>query len=250
MRRFAMICKIEWRLFTRDFFSVFFALVFPILMLLLFGSIFGNKPLYEGAEMTMMGVSVPAYCVMVTGVTGLMSLPLVLSGYKEKKIYKRFDATPVGKKSIMLAQVLVNLIMTLIGISLLIIVSRILFDIQIKGAVLTVCISILFSIAAMFSLGFLFTAIGSDLKSTTLLCYLCYFIMLFLSGVTLPDMLFSDTVKTISNFLPMSYAVDLMQGVFAGDSLSQHMTELLILGSVTVICTTLGAVLYRKKDWA
>ena len=80
MRRFAMICKIEWRLFTRDFFSVFFALVFPILMLLLFGSIFGNKPLYEGSEMTMMGVSVPAYCVMVTGVKSINDLMQRRSG--------------------------------------------------------------------------------------------------------------------------------------------------------------------------
>ena len=107
----------------------------------------------------------------------------------------------------------------------------------------------MFSIGAMFSMGFLFTAIGWDLKSTNLLCYLFYFLMLFLSGATLPDMLFPDTVKKISDFLPMTHAVDLMQGTFAGDSLSLHGTELLILGSLSVVCTAVGAVLYRKKDW-
>ncbi|MDE6434198.1 MAG: ABC transporter permease [Lachnospiraceae bacterium] len=249
MKGFTAICKIELQLFTRDFFSFFFALVFPVLMLLLFGGIYGNAPIYEGADVGMMDISVPAYAVMVIGVIGLMSLPLTLSGYKEKKIYKRFDATPVGKKSIMLAQVFVNLIMTLIGISILLIVGRLLYHIQMKGAFLSICVSMLFSIAAIFSMGFLFTAIGRDLKSTTLLCYLVYFAMLFLSGATMPDMLFPDTIKKISDFLPMTYAVDLMQGVFAGDSLSLHGTELLILGIVAVICTAVGAVLYRKKDW-
>lgn len=249
MKGFAMLCKMELRLFTRDFFSVFFALVFPVLLLLLFGGIYGNMPLYEGADVTIMDVSVPAYSVMVIGVTGLMSLPLVLAGYKEKKIYKRFDATPTGKKSMMLAQVMVNLIMTLIGISLLMIVGRLLYDVRMEGSLLSVCVSLSFSIAALFSLGFLLTALGGDLKSTTLLCYLCYFIMLFLSGATLPDILFSDTMKTISDCLPMSYAVDLMQGVFTGESLSLHGTELLVLGATAVTCTAIGAILYRKKDW-
>lgn len=249
MKKFMVICNMELRLFTRDFFSFFFALVFPVLMLLLFGGIYGNTPIYDGADIRIMDISVPAYSVMVIGVTGLMSLPLTLSGYKEKKIYKRFDATPVGKKSIMLAQVLTNFVMTLIGILILIIAGKILYHIQVEGTFLSIGVSILFSIVAMFSIGFLFTAIGWDLKSTNLLCYFFYFIMLFLSGATMPDMLFPDTMKKISNLLPMTYAVDLMQGVFAGDNLSLHGTELFILGLVTIICIAVGVILYRKKDW-
>lgn len=249
MKGFIALCKMELRLFTRDFFSFFFVLVFPVLMLLLFGGIFGNTPIYDGAEVNMMDISVPAYAVMIIGVTGLMSLPLTLSGYKEKKIYKRFDATPAGKKSILAAQVFINLIMTLIGILILLIAGTLFYHIQVRGAFLSVCVSVLFSIAALFSMGFLFTAIGRDLKSTSLICYLFYFIMLFLSGATMPDMLFPDTVKRISGLLPMTYAVDLMQGVFAGDSLRLHGKELMVLGSVTAVCAILGAVLYRKKDW-
>ncbi|MCI8639719.1 MAG: ABC transporter permease [Coprococcus sp.] len=249
MKGFAAICKMELRLFTRDFFSFFFALVFPVLMLLLFGGIYGNIPIYEGADVRMMDVSVPAYSVMVIGVTGLMSLPLTMSGYKERKIYKRFDASPVGKKSVMLAQVLANLIMTLAGIASLLIAGKLLYHIQVKGDFLSICVSMLFSIAAMFSMGFLFTAVGRDLKSATLLCYLFYFIMLFLSGATMPDILFPDTIKRISALLPMSYAVDLMQGVFAGEGLILYGKELLILGAVTALCAFAGAVLYKKKDW-
>lgn len=249
MKRFAVIFKTELLLFMRDFFGFFFTLVFPVMMLLLFGGIYGNEPVYDGADIKMMDVSVPAYAVMVMGVTGLMSLPLTLSGYKEKKIYKRFDASPAGKKSIIAAQIFANIIMTLIGISILLIVGMLVYHIQIKGYFLSICAGILFSIAAMFSMGFLFTAIGRDLKSTSLLCYIFYFVMLFLSGATMPDMLFPDTVKRISNLLPMTYAVDLMQGVFSGDSLSLHGKELLILGSVTAVFTVIGAVLYKNKDW-
>lgn len=250
MKQFTVICEMELRLFMRNFFSFFFALIFPVLMLLLFGSIFGSMPIYDGADIRVIDNSVPAYSVMVIGVTGLMSLPLTLSEYKEKKIYKRFDATPAGKKSILLAQIFVNFVMTLIGISILLIAGTLFYQIQIKGTFLSICVSLLFSIAALFSMGFLFTAMGQDLKSASLLCFLFYFIMLFLSGATLPDMLFPDTIKKLSLFLPMTHAVDLVQGVFAGESLRSHGTELLVLGAVASICTAVGAAFYRKKDWA
>ncbi len=40
--------------------------------------------------------------------------------------------------------------------------------------------------------------------------------MLFLSGATMPDMLFPDTIKRVSGFLPMMYAVDLMREFLLG----------------------------------
>ena len=132
MKRFMIICTMELKLFTREFFGFFFALVFPVLMLVLFGSIYGNTPIYPGADAKAMDVSVPAYSVMVIGVTGLMSLPLTLSNCKEKKIYKRFDATPVGKKNIISAQIFVNFLMTLVGIIILIAAGKILVIRKIK----------------------------------------------------------------------------------------------------------------------
>lgn len=249
-RQFVVICKIEFLLFLRDFFSFFFTVVFPVLMLVLFGSIYGNTPLYPGSSLKSMDVSVPAYAVMVISVTGLMAFPLTLAGYKEKKIYKRFDATPAGKRTIILAQIIINLVMTFIGIGILLAAGKILYHIQILGTAAAIGAGLLFSVACMFSMGFFFTAVARDAKITNLLCYLSYFVMLFLSGATIPDMLFPSNVKKVAAFLPMTHAVDLMQGVFAGDSLGSHAKELLILGALSVVLTSAGAVLYRKKDWA
>lgn len=66
----------------------------------------------------------------------------------------------------------------------------------------------------------------------------------------MPDMLFPESVRTIANLLPMTYAVDLMQGTFSGYPLTNYITELVVLLSVTLTFTIIGAILYRKKDWA
>lgn len=249
MKRFLFTCKIEFILMVRNFFGFFFGLVFPLMMLVLFGSIFGNQPVSPGSNLRMMDLSIPGYTVMVMGVAGLMSFPLTLAECKEKKIYKRFDATPVGKKHIILAQVTVNLLMTVLGIAILLAAGKLLYQLQIQGDVLTIAVSALLSIAAMFAMGFLFTAVGKDAKLTHLLCYLFYFVMLFLSGATVPAMLFPESIRKLSKLLPMTWAVDLMQGVFSGDNLAMHGKELMILGGLCLIFYGLGAYLYAKRDW-
>lgn len=249
MKRFLTIFKTEILLFMRDFFGVFFTFVFPSMMLLLFGGIYGNEPISPELSFGIMDVSVPAYAVMVIGVTGLMSLPLTLASCKEKKVYKRFDATPIGKKNIILAQTLVNIIMTLIGIFILLLFGKLFFQIQIQGNIFSIFVAILFSMATIFSLGFLFSALGKDEKMTYACCFFVYFVSIFLSGATMPDMLFPSIMQTISKCLPMTYAVDLMQGVFGGNALTEYTTELVILGILTTIFTIIGGILYRKKDW-
>lgn len=72
------------------------------MMLVLFGSIYGNNPIYPGAEVGMIDVSVPAYCVMVIGVTGLMSLPLTLAEYKEKRYTKGLMQHQLERKALWL----------------------------------------------------------------------------------------------------------------------------------------------------
>ena len=87
MKRRALVklTTFEFKLFFRNFINVFFLLLFPTMMILMFGGIYGNKPqdIYNGFGMV--DVSVPAYAGMIISVTGLMNLPLTLCEYREKK---------------------------------------------------------------------------------------------------------------------------------------------------------------------
>lgn len=70
MKRFLFTCKIEFVLMVRNFFGFFFGLIFPLMMLVLFGSIFGNQPVSPGSDLRMMDLSIPGYAVMVMGARG------------------------------------------------------------------------------------------------------------------------------------------------------------------------------------
>ena len=249
MRRAMTIFQLETKLYLRDFFSFFFTFAFPALLLILYGSIYGNEPSeFFGGKGTI-DVSIPAYCAMIIGVTGLMAFPLTLSYYKENRIYKRFDATPVGKGFIIWIQIAVNILMTVLGFFVLLLVGKLIYDVTFEGNIFAISFTIMLSIATIFSIGFFFTAIARDSKMTNLLCYVSYFAMLFLSGATMPKEMFSDTLLTISGFLPLTYVVDLLQGTFTGESLVDYTMEIILLVGILLGCSLAGAVLYRKKNW-
>lgn len=243
------IFKIETKLYVRDFYSFFFTFAFPTMLLILFGTMYGNEPAEVFGGQGTIDVSLPAYCAMIIGVTGLMAFPLTLAHYKEHKIYKRFDATPVGKGYIIWIQTVVNIMMTILGFILLWIVGKIVYNVTISGSFVSIFLAVIISIAAIFSIGFLFTAIARDSKITNLLCYVSYFVMLFLSGAMFPKQLFPSSLLTISDFIPLTYVVDLLQGVFKGNSLSTHYKEMIILLCIFLVCSIIGATFYRKKNW-
>lgn len=197
-----------------------------------------------------MDMSVPAYCAMIVAVTGLMAFPLTLAEYKDKKIYKRFDATPDGKGRIMVVQMAVNFVMTVLGFGILIGAGLIIYDIQIDGSFLAIAGAFLLSIGAVFSIGFFFTAIARDAKISNLLCYVSYFIMIFLSGATMPKEMFPDGLRTFASFLPLTYVVELLQGTFQNLESGQYADAVVILAVLMAVCTLVGGLLYRRKSWA
>lgn len=248
MKKLLAVFRIEALLFLRDFYGFFFTFVFPLLMLLLYGSIYGNEPsAYFGGRGTM-DVSVPAYSAMIIGVTGLMAFPLTLAGYKESRIYKRFDATPAGKGVVIAAQVLVNLLMTLAGFALLFAAGKLVYNIKTEGSFWAILGALLLSIGAVFPWVFLYgNCAGYENQQPSLLCFL--FCHDFLSGATMPKEMFPEAVKKFSAWLPLTYVVELLQGVFLGAAFEEYRKSLVVLGTILIVCTASGAALYRRKSW-
>jgi ABC-2 type transport system permease protein len=239
------------RIYIRDFAGPFFSVVFPIGMLLLFGSIYGNEPspLY-GYQRGAMDVMIPAIIGMVIAVNGIMTLPLNLSEYMADKVYKRFDATPIGKGSIILVQVFVYLLATLVSAVIIIIAGRLIYNINIAGTWYIIIPAVLLSCAAIFSMGFFIAAIFKSGKVAQVVSYIVYFVMLFLSGATIPLEIMPESVRAFANFIPLTHVVALLQNIFNGEPIGGQFTAIIILLSLIVGCGFIGAISYRQRKWA
>ena|GEM_PF-2823485 len=47
MRGFWMLTWTEWKLYLRNPFAAFFTLIYPVMLIFLFGSIYGNEPRFR-----------------------------------------------------------------------------------------------------------------------------------------------------------------------------------------------------------
>ncbi|MNI37729.1 ABC-2 family transporter protein [compost metagenome] len=72
-----------------------------------------------------------------------------------------------------------------------------------------------------------------------------FFPMLFLSGIAMPVEILPSFMQMASKWLPMTYFVDLAQGVWQGNAITEFGIEIAVLAGFAVICCLLASLLFR-----
>ncbi|MDE6214523.1 MAG: ABC transporter permease, partial [Lachnospiraceae bacterium] len=115
MKSYVTLLKNELKLNIRNMNMVIFAIIIPLAVLILLGSIYGTKPAAEGAAYTFVEQSFGALCCISICAGGLMGLPLVVSEYRERKILKRFQVTPVSPVKLLAVEFTIYVIYCIIS---------------------------------------------------------------------------------------------------------------------------------------
>ncbi|MGN0704549.1 MAG: ABC transporter permease, partial [Lentihominibacter sp.] len=78
MKAFRVLLKNELKMSVRGMDMLIFALIMPIIVLVILGIIFGQKPASEGAGYTFLDQSFGAISTIAICAGGVMGLPLVI----------------------------------------------------------------------------------------------------------------------------------------------------------------------------
>ena len=235
----------EIKLFFREPLGAFFTLVFPLMMLFLFGTIYGNDPSPYFNGYGTIDVSVPAYTAMIIGTTGIMGLTITISTYRENGILRRLRTTPIKPQVILSAQVIVIFLMTLAGMLLLILAGNLVYNLRFDGNPLSIALAFILSSLSFFSLGFILASVMPNARTAQVVGMVIFYPMLFLSGAGLPLELLPDRVRNISIFLPLTHVVTLLRGLWIGDAWSQHITEVWVLLGLMVVGLLVSSKVFR-----
>jgi ABC-2 type transport system permease protein len=245
MKGFWKLAWVEVKLYLRQPEAAFFTLVFPVLLLFLFGSIYGNKPNPFFGGRGMVDVSAPAYLAMIIGSTGLMSMAITVSGHREKGVLRRYRATPLRPAAILVSQVFVHFLMTLLGGILLVVAARLAYGLRFEGRPLDVLFGFTLSCLSFFAVGFLLASVARTARAANILGMVLFFPNLFLSGATIPKQVFPPAVKALSKFVPLTHVVNLLQGLWIGDPFGRHLLELAVLAGLLVLGVAVSAKAFR-----
>jgi ABC-2 type transport system permease protein len=245
MKSFLKMTWMEFKLFLREPIGAFFTLVFPLMMLFLFGSIYGNEPADSFNGYGSVDISVPAYTAMIIATTGLMGLTITMATYRENGVLRRLRTTPISSLMVLSAQVVVLLLMTAIGMFFLVIAGKLVFNMRFEGNILNVFGGFVLSCMSFFSIGFVLAGLMPTARTAQVVGMVLLYPMLFLSGAGFPRELLPEAIKRISTFLPLTYVVNLLRGLWIGETWSQHMTDVWVLLAILVIGIFISVKTFR-----
>ncbi len=242
MRCLLKMTWMEAKLFLREPVSAFFTLVFPLMMLLIFGSIYASGGTPEPVGAAAIGMLIPAFTAMTIGMIGLMPITITLATYRENGILRRLRTTPVSSLVVMLAQVLVVFTMTTLGMLLLVAAGMLLYHVRFEGNVLHWLAGFTLSSLGFFGIGFILGGVMPTARTAQVAAMVLLYPMLILSGAAWPRELMPANMQKISAFLPLTYVVNLLRGMWTGEAWGQHLLDVVVL----VVLLALGIIVSVK----
>ncbi len=243
MHAFWKMSVSEWRLLFREPAAVFFTLAFPLILLALFGSIFGNDPASGFGGIGSVDLSTPGYIGLIIGTTAFLSIPVTVATYRDQGILRRLRATPVPALTIIGAQLFVNLVMTTLGTLILIAVGRIAFNLSLPDAPLAVILAYLFSCLSLFTVGMLLASILPTARVAQTVGMAIFFPMLFLSGSSVPRQMMPASIRDVAEQLPLTKVVMLMSDLWFG--FGWNLGAVIMLGSMLVVAAVASVLTFR-----
>jgi ABC-2 type transport system permease protein len=245
MKSLIKMTWMEFKLFMREPVGAFFTLIFPLMMLFLFGSIYGNEPSPYFDGRGTIDISIPAYTAMIIATGGLMSITITMAAYRERGVLRRLRTTPVSPVSILAAQVIVVFTMTLFGMILLILAGKLVYQVRFEGNALSVLGGFILGSLSFMGLGFLLASVMPNARTAQIVGMVCLYPMLFLSGAGFPRELLPDSLRKVSAFLPLTYVVNLLRGLWIGDAWRAHLLDAGVLVGMLIFGVIISVRIFR-----
>lgn len=208
---------IELKLFLREPLTVVFALALPLITLFVLGGVFGNSPdpdFYKGHGPV--DYYTPAYIGLVLAAIGVVSIPAHMAGNRERGVLRRYRASSVPAGAVVGAEILVSLVIALVSGVVLVICALLVYGAQAPVAVALVVPAFLLSGLMFAALGVMLGVLIPTARAAQAAGMLLWFIMLFLGGAGPPPEVLTGALGVLRHFVPLTYAVGLIQGPWLG----------------------------------
>lgn len=245
MKTYKTMLKNEIKLSLRGMDMLIFAICMPVIVIVLLGIIYGNKPAFDGANYTFLEQSFAAVSTIAICAGGLMGLPLVVSDYRNRKILKRYKVTPISPVMILLVQVTIYTLYSLISLSLIYVVATLFFDFKMVGSFGEFLLSFVLVMLSMFSIGMMVGGIAPNTKIASTVASILYFPMLIFSGATLPYEVMPVALQKFSDILPLTQGIKLLKGTSLGMPIENVMFPIILMVGISVVCMGIAIKFFK-----
>ena len=203
----------EQRLYWRSRELAFFTFLFPVLIFILLGSVYGNDRIksegnIKGSAYLLAGIL--GYGVASTAFAGLAIMLVVR---REGGVLKRLRATPLPPAAYIVASLASTVIVFAIEVVALVVLARVLFGVGVPDQWVSLVLALLLGALAFAALGLALTGFIRSDEGSSAVVNAIYLPMSFLSGSFWSPHAYPRFLEVIADILPLTYFIRLMRDV-------------------------------------
>ena len=245
LRSFVALWIIECKLFLRQPTAAFFTFVFPVLVFFMFGSLFGEAPMWDRPDLRYIDFYAPALMAAYIGQAGLNNLTNFLAEYRLLGILKRYVVSPLSLGFYLCVHTVMQAVIFIFSSLILLLAAECVFDIHFHGHWAIVLFVGIVCIACFFTLGFLISGLFKSSRSIHAFGQFLFLVMFFISGAAFPTPMFPSWLQTLSWASPLTHVVATFSGVWLGDPISQHVNSLLFLTAIATLSYLISVRIFK-----
>ncbi|MBO0611045.1 ABC transporter permease [Myceligenerans salitolerans] len=239
----------ETKVWLRDPAAVFFALVFPVLLLVGLGLVIPDfrSPMEEPGlpwdSAPNVTIWLPTILALAVATISLTTMPVQFATFREKGVLRRLATTPMPPRNLIGAHLVINVVALLVAAAAAVVGGMTVLDIPFAVDPLVVLLCFVLATTAMFSLGLLVAARADRGSAASGIGMLIYFPSLLFSGVWVPIPVMPDWMAQMAKYTPIGAASQGMLAGWFGDDFP--LTQVLVMVAWTAVLFPLGIKLFR-----
>src|SRR5215472_2338497 len=235
----------ELKLFLREPMAVFFAVLFPALLVGILGSVPSfREPSPALGGLRVVDLYVPIAVTFVVVMLALNVAPTALATYRERGVLRRLATTPVRPAALLTAQMAMGLVTAVVAVLLVLATGRLAFGVALPRQPGGYALAFALAAAAMFAIGMLLAAVAPSARSAQGLGSLLIFPVMFFAGLWVPRAVMPVALRHVSDFTPLGAGAQALQDA-AGGAWPQPLHLAVMVGYVAVF----GLLAARTFRW-
>ena len=213
--------SIELKQFFRDRQSAVFNFLLPVLLLVIFGSVFGSQSLAAGSEITFAQYFVAGMIASGILYTSFQNLAISIPLEREDGTLKRLQGTPMPKLSYFLGKVGLVFVAYVAQVTLLMLVGRLFYGLHLPDTAAKWFTFAWVSVLGLISctlLGIAFSAVPREGKGASAIVSPVVLVLQFTSGVFFVFSQLPHWMQVFASLFPLKWLTQAMRSVFLPDS--------------------------------
>jgi ABC-2 type transport system permease protein len=240
---FPILFITEFKMLRREPMILFWALLFPVGLLIVLGSSVSNKPKAAFGGLSFIVVYTPVLMTFTLTLLSLSAMPATLASYRDKGYLKRLSTTPVGAMRLLAAQLALVVGLSISVVVLIMLVSHFAYNVPLPHEVGGFILAILLTMTAMASLGLLIASLASSQRVAGAIGGILFFPLMFFAGLWVPQQSMGPALRTISQYTPLGAAVPSITNSDFGNW--PGTTHLIVLAAYTLVLSRIAIRFFR-----